>query len=88
MLKVKISVKHGIYEAIFEGQWFIKDFLKSLGLLAIPFDKGVGIFVMSKESYHQNLDEILSLPNLKKFKQNAKMKNILFLKTKRTQSTC
>ena len=37
-------------------------YLKDNYLLAIPFDKGVGICVMKKETYHSKLDQIISLP--------------------------
>ena len=39
-----------------------KKYLKDNNLLAIPFDKGVGICIMSKEQYETKLDAIINLP--------------------------
>ena len=36
-----------------------KKYLKDNDLLAIPFDKGIGICIMKKEAYHQKLDKII-----------------------------
>ena len=44
-----------------------KKYLKDNGLLAIPFDKGVGICVMHKETYHNKMDSIISLPQFEKW---------------------
>ena len=52
-----------------------KRYLKEKGLLAIPFDKGVGICVMEKGLYNSKLDQILSLPQFEKCvptRKNAK----------------
>ena len=43
-----------------------KRYLKEHGLLAIPFDKGIGICVMDKNTYHSKLNEIISLPQFEK----------------------
>ena len=48
-------------------------YLKDNDLVAIPFDKGIGICVMKRQDYHKKLDTIL---NLKQFeKMETKRKN-------------
>ena len=47
-------------------------YLKEHGLLAIPFDKGVGICVMRKEDYHTRMDQIIALPQFQKLVKNRK----------------
>ena len=52
-----------------------KRYLKENNLLAVPFDKGIGICLMKKEDYHSKLDEILRLPQFEKLtkpRKNAK----------------
>ena len=52
-----------------------RKYLKDHDLLAIPFDKGVGICVMKKQSYHEKMDKIISLPQFEKWikpRKNAK----------------
>ena len=44
-----------------------KRYLKEKKLLAIPFDKGVGICVMKKEDNEGKLEEILELPQFEKW---------------------
>ncbi|XP_066929990.1 uncharacterized protein [Clytia hemisphaerica] len=41
-------------------------YLKDRDLLAIPFDKGIGICVMNKETYNKKLDDIIKLPQFNK----------------------
>ena len=43
-----------------------KKYLKENDLLAIPFDKGVGICVMKRSVYQEKLDAILDLPQFEK----------------------
>ena len=43
-----------------------KKYLKDNNLLAIPFDKGIGICVMKKEEYSKKLNTILQLPQFEK----------------------
>ena len=43
-----------------------KRYLKEHGLLAIPFDRAIGICVMDKNTYHSKLNEIISLPQFEK----------------------
>ena len=43
-----------------------KHYLKENYLLAIAFDKGVGICVMNKQTYHSKLDQIISLSQFEK----------------------
>ena len=47
-------------------------YLKEHGLLAIPFDKGVGICVMRKEDYHSKMDQIIALPQFQKLVKNRR----------------
>ena len=54
-----------------------KRYLKEKELLAVPFDKGVGICLMKKGDYETKLDAILQLPSLRKWKQKEKMPNTL-----------
>ena len=52
-----------------------KKYLKDNGLLAIPFDKGIGICIMKKETYESKLDDIINLPQFQqvsKTRKNAK----------------
>ena len=52
-----------------------KKYLKDNNLLAVPFDKGVGICIMKKETYFEKMSKILELPQFKKYvkpRKNAK----------------
>ena len=52
-----------------------KKYLKDHSLLAIPFDKGIGICLMKKETYHEKMDVIIKLPQFEKYvkpRKNAK----------------
>ena len=52
-----------------------KKYLKDNNLLAVPFDKGVGICLMSKDSYNKKMDKLVKLPQfqkLEKGRSNAK----------------
>ena len=52
-----------------------KKYLKDHDLLAVPFDKGIGICVVRKEEYHAKMDKIIALPQfekLGKLRKNAK----------------
>ncbi|XP_066920124.1 uncharacterized protein [Clytia hemisphaerica] len=52
-----------------------KKYLKENDLLAIPFDKGVGICIMKKETYNRKLAQIYNLPQFEKYvppRKNAK----------------
>ena len=42
-------------------------YLKNHDLLAVPFDKGVGICLMKTKDYKQKMDSLISLPQFKKF---------------------
>ena len=50
-----------------------KKYLKDNDLLAIPFDKGVGICIMKRERYEAKMMEILNLPQLEKVVTKRKM---------------
>ena len=49
-----------------------KKYLKDNDLLAIPFDKGVGICVMKREKYEEKMSDILNLPQFEKVVQTRK----------------
>ena len=49
-----------------------KKYLKQNDLLAIPFDKGVGICVMKKSAYHEKMDKIIQLPQFEKYEKPRK----------------
>ena len=49
-----------------------KKYLKDNKLLAVPFDKGIGICVMKQEAYHSKLDAILQLPQFQKISSTRK----------------
>ena len=52
-----------------------KKYLKENNLLAIPFDKGVGICIMKTETYHDKMNTIIQLPQFQKIvklRKNAK----------------
>ena len=55
-----------------------KRYLKEHQLLAIPFDKGVGICIMRKETYHEKMEAIINLPQFQKYegcRKNGKTSN-------------
>ena len=43
-----------------------KEYLKNNELLAVPFDKGIGICVMKKTNYNEKMNEIINLPQFEK----------------------
>ena len=52
-----------------------KKYLKDNNLLAVPFDKGIGICIMKAETYKNKLQDILNLPQFEKLapgRKNAK----------------
>ena len=49
-----------------------KRYLKDNNLLAVPFDKGVGICLMKKEDYCSKLNDILRLPQFQKVEKGRK----------------
>ena len=52
-----------------------KKYLKDHDLLAVPFDKGIGICIMKRGDYHSKMDKIIALPQfekLGKLRKNAK----------------
>ena len=49
-----------------------KQYLKENDLLAIPFDKGVGICLMHKNAYHDKMNAIISLPQFHKWTPPSK----------------
>ena len=49
-----------------------KKYLKENKLVAVPFDKGVGICIMKQETYKSKLDDILQLPQFEKLRKERK----------------
>ena len=49
-----------------------KEISKEKDLLAVPFDKGIGICVMKKGTYHENLNKIINLPQFQKLQNSRK----------------
>ena len=49
-----------------------KKYLKEHNLLAVPFDKGVGICLMTVDTYKKKMDTLINLPQFKKY-QKAKI---------------
>ena len=49
-----------------------KRYLKENNLLAVPFDKGVGVCLMKKDAYNEKLSTILNLPQFEKVIQTRK----------------
>ena len=49
-----------------------KWYLKENNLLAVPFDKGIGICVMKKDAYHTKLNAILQLSQFEKVTERSK----------------
>ena len=61
-----------------------KKYLKENNLLAIPFDKGVGICIMKTETYHDKMNTIIQLPQFQKIvNSRKKMPNIRSSKKKK-----
>ena len=62
-------------------------YLKTHNLLAVPFDKGVGICVMKVSDYKQKMDSIIQLPQFQKFEQKRKnAKHPVFKEEERIQN--
>ena len=57
-----------------------KRYLKDNKLLAVPFDKGVGICVMRKETYEKKLMDILRLNQFEKWVKPRKNSKDLIVK--------
>ena len=57
-----------------------KQYLKENNLLAVPFDKGIGICLMKKEKYQEKLDTIISLPQFAKLEVTRKNAKNPFIK--------
>ena len=49
-----------------------KKYLKENNLLAIPFDKGIGICIMKKDTYNKKMETIINLPQFKKVEKKRK----------------
>ena len=63
-----------------------KKYLKDNNLLAVPFDKGIGICVMKKETYFQKMDNIIQLPQFEKVtKERKNAKNPILKEEERIQ---
>ena len=65
-----------------------KKYLKDNKLLAVPFDKGVGICLMSKDSYNKKMDKLIKLPQFKKLeKGRSNAKNPILKEEERVLNT-
>ena len=49
-----------------------KKYLKENDLLAIPFDKGIGICIMKKDTYYNKMEAIINLPQFTKVEKKRK----------------
>ena len=47
-------------------------YLKENDLVAVPFDKGVGICIMKRNMYNEKLNAILQLPQFEKYRKPRK----------------
>ena len=56
-----------------------RDYLKDNGLLAVPFDKGVGFCIMRKQTYESTLESLLQSAQ---FLKKDAITDEVFLKTK------
>ena len=65
-----------------------KKYLTEKKLVAVPFDKGIGICIMKQEMYQKKLDVILNLPQFEKVTQTRKnAKNAVLKEEERIVST-
>ena len=65
-----------------------KKYLKDHDLLAVPFDKGIGICLMKKDMYHSKMDNIINLPQFEKVtKVRKNQKHPLLKEEERVQNT-
>ncbi|XP_057300985.1 uncharacterized protein LOC130635620 [Hydractinia symbiolongicarpus] len=64
-----------------------KKYLKLNNLIAVPFDKGIGICVMKVESYNNKMNDIIGLPQFNKLTSKRKNeKNPVFKEEERITS--
>ena len=49
-----------------------KKYLKENNLLAVPFDKGIGIALMGRDTYYNKMNKIINLPQFEKMEKNRK----------------
>ena len=49
-----------------------KKYLKENELVAVPFDKGIGICLMKKTLYQNKMDDIINLPQFEKITKTRK----------------
>ena len=65
-----------------------KKYLKDNDLLAVPFDKGIGICLMKKDKYHNKMCDIINLPQFEKvIKVRKNQKHPLLKEEERIQKT-
>ena len=57
-----------------------KKYLKEKDLLAIPFDKGIGICIMKRETYNSKTEAIINLPQFEKVEKKRKNEKHLIIK--------
>ena len=60
-----------------------KKYLKENDLLAVPFDKGVGICIMRKTDYYENWIKLSTFLSSKNIRNLEKMRNTQYSKRKR-----
>ena len=49
-----------------------KKYLKDKNLLAVPFDKGIGICLMTVDTYKKKMDKLINLPQFTKYEKPRK----------------
>ena len=49
-----------------------KKYLKENDLLAVPFEKGIGICIMKKSTYNNKMKTIIKLPQFEKMEKRRK----------------
>ena len=64
----------------FKGVEKARKYLKDNGLLAVPFDKGVGFYVMKKETYEKKLKDLLQA---EQFSERKNLTDSVIMKIKK-----
>ena len=63
------------------------NYLKTNNLLAVPFDKGCGFYVMKRSSYEAKLDKVLSVSQFQLQPSSKRKMQRIQLSKKRREST-
>ena len=61
-----------------------RKYLKENGLIAVPFDKGIGICLMKTESYTKKLEDIINLSTIRESNTTKKKRKTSNLKGRGT----